>query len=38
VEFTTDGRRLYFTLSDRESDLWQMELSAGPDPSPLQAR
>jgi Tol biopolymer transport system component/DNA-binding SARP family transcriptional activator len=26
AEFATDGRRLYFTISERESDVWQMEL------------
>jgi len=28
-EFTTDGRRLYFTLSERQSDVWTMELRTG---------
>ena len=23
AEFATDGRRLYFTVSERESDVWQ---------------
>lgn len=26
-EFVTDGRRFYFTASERESDLWRMELT-----------
>jgi Tol biopolymer transport system component/DNA-binding SARP family transcriptional activator len=26
-EFATDGKRLYFTASERESDIWQMELA-----------
>jgi Tol biopolymer transport system component len=26
AEFATDGRRLYFTASERESDIWRMEL------------
>ncbi len=26
AEFATDGQRLYFTISERESDVWQMEL------------
>ena len=26
AEFATDGARLYFTISERESDLWRMEL------------
>jgi Tol biopolymer transport system component len=26
AEFATDGRRLYFTVAERESDIWQMEL------------
>ena len=26
AEFATDGKRLYFTVSERESDIWQMEL------------
>lgn len=25
-EFATDGKRLYFTTAERESDIWQMEL------------
>jgi Tol biopolymer transport system component/DNA-binding SARP family transcriptional activator len=29
AEFATDGRRLYFTVAERESDIWQTELSAG---------
>jgi len=29
AEFATDGRRLYFTASERESDIWRMELSPG---------
>ena len=28
AEFATDGRRLYFTIAERESDVWQMELGA----------
>ncbi|HET7471193.1 MAG TPA: DPP IV N-terminal domain-containing protein [Gemmatimonadales bacterium] len=28
AEFATDGRRLYFTASERESDLWRMELQS----------
>jgi Tol biopolymer transport system component/DNA-binding SARP family transcriptional activator len=27
AEFATDGRRLYFTVAERESDIWRMELS-----------
>jgi Tol biopolymer transport system component/DNA-binding SARP family transcriptional activator len=27
AEFATDGRRLYFTASERESDIWRMELT-----------
>jgi len=26
-EFTTDGRRLFFTLTEPESDVWVMELA-----------
>jgi Tol biopolymer transport system component len=26
AEFATDGRRLYYTASERESDIWRMEL------------
>ena len=26
AEFATDGKRFYFTISERESDIWQMEL------------
>jgi Tol biopolymer transport system component/DNA-binding SARP family transcriptional activator len=26
AEFATDGKRLYFTVSERESDVWQIEL------------
>ncbi len=26
AEFATDGRRFYFTVSERESDIWQTEL------------
>jgi hypothetical protein len=26
AEFATDGARLYFTISERESDIWQMEV------------
>jgi Tol biopolymer transport system component len=29
-EFATDGRRLYFTIAERVSDLWSMELSSSP--------
>ena len=25
-EFVTDGKRFYFTIPERESDIWQMEL------------
>jgi TolB protein len=28
AEFATDGKRLYFTLSERESDIWQMALDS----------
>ena len=28
-EFTTDGRRFYFTVTDRVSDIWTMELRRG---------
>jgi Tol biopolymer transport system component len=28
AEFATDGARLYFTISERESDIWQMEVGA----------
>jgi Tol biopolymer transport system component len=28
AEFATDGKRLYFTISERESDIWQMELKS----------
>jgi len=27
-EFATDGKRVYFTASERESDIWRMELEA----------
>jgi TolB protein len=27
-EFATDGRRLFFTLSEREGDIWEMELNS----------
>ena len=27
-EFATDGKRFYFTASERESDIWRMELPA----------
>ena len=26
AEFATDGKRLYFTVSERESDIWQVAL------------
>jgi Tol biopolymer transport system component len=26
-EFASDGRRLFFTLTERESDIWEMELN-----------
>jgi Tol biopolymer transport system component/DNA-binding SARP family transcriptional activator len=26
AEFATDGKRLFFTISERESDIWQVEL------------
>jgi Tol biopolymer transport system component len=26
-EFATDGRRLFFTLTEREGDIWEMELN-----------
>ncbi len=29
AEFATDGRRLYFTVAERESDIWRTEVSAG---------
>jgi hypothetical protein len=25
-EFATDGKRFYFTIAERESDIWRMEL------------
>ena len=25
-EFATDGKRVYFTTAERESDIWQLEL------------
>ena len=25
-EFATDGKRLYFTIAEHESDIWTMEL------------
>ncbi len=28
-EFTTDGRRLYFTMSRHHSDIWVAELESG---------
>jgi hypothetical protein len=28
AEFATDGKRLFFTASERESDIWRMELRA----------
>jgi Tol biopolymer transport system component/DNA-binding SARP family transcriptional activator len=28
AEFATDGKRFYFTLADRESDIWRMGLDA----------
>jgi len=28
AEFATDGKRLFFTASERESDIWRMELHA----------
>ena len=28
-EFTTDGRRLFFTIDARESDIWVMALQQG---------
>jgi Tol biopolymer transport system component/predicted Ser/Thr protein kinase len=27
-EFATDGRRLFFTLTEREGDIWEMELNS----------
>jgi Tol biopolymer transport system component len=27
-EFATDGRRLFFTLSEREADIWELMLNA----------
>jgi Tol biopolymer transport system component len=27
-EFTTDGRRLFFTISERECDIWELELDS----------
>jgi len=27
-EFTTDGRRFFFTIGTRQSDIWAMELRA----------
>jgi len=29
AEFATDGKRFYFTIPERESDIWQMELGFG---------
>jgi hypothetical protein len=26
-EFATDGRRLYFTISEHRADIWMMEMS-----------
>lgn len=26
AEFATDGKRFYFTVQERESDIWRMEL------------
>jgi Tol biopolymer transport system component len=28
AEFATDGKRFYFTISEPESDIWQMELKS----------
>lgn len=30
AEFATDGGRFYFTLAERESDIWRMELNGEP--------
>jgi hypothetical protein len=32
AEFATDGRRLYFTVAERESDIWQTELRQTAEP------
>jgi Tol biopolymer transport system component/DNA-binding SARP family transcriptional activator len=29
AEFATDGKRFYFTIAERESDIWRMELGPG---------
>ena len=29
AEFATDGKRFYFTIPERESDIWQMEVGGG---------
>ena len=29
AEFATDGKRFYFTIPERESDIWQMEFGPG---------
>ena len=26
AEFTTDGKRFYFTIPERESDIWRMDI------------
>jgi hypothetical protein len=31
-EFGTDGERLFFTVSDQESDIWSMNLRDGGEP------
>jgi hypothetical protein len=28
AEFATDGKRFYFTIPERESDIWQMEVKS----------
>ncbi|MDH4043369.1 MAG: hypothetical protein OEY20_04180 [Gemmatimonadota bacterium] len=28
-EFTTDGRRIYFTIDNRQSDIWVVEVLEG---------
>jgi Tol biopolymer transport system component len=29
AEFATDGKRFYFTIAERESDIWRIELGSG---------
>jgi Tol biopolymer transport system component len=37
AEFATEGKRLYFTVAERESDIWQMTLE-GVDAAPQRVR